>query len=93
MILEGSGNIFDVCMNGDGIIIDELGIKSEFLNIDLLKSLTLEIDSLIETLVIEQQDTNNDEVYDELIDEIKNKKTEYDFEFISSNNEKRVYLL
>ena len=91
-ILEDGAPILDVCMNGDGVILEQLGIKKDFLNIDSLKTYINLTDSLIESIIIKEQDTDKDIVYDELINEFNIKKSEHNFEFISSTSEQKLNL-
>ena len=91
-ILGDGAPILDVCMNGDGVILEQLGIKKDFLNIDSLKTCINLTDSLIESIIIKEQDTDKDIVYDELINEFNSKKSEHNFEFISSTSEQKLNL-
>jgi hypothetical protein len=50
MVLDSGTNFINICINGDGIIADELGIESDLGNIDLLKTYTYEIDSIIKKI-------------------------------------------
>ena len=91
-ILEDQSGLLDVCVNGDGIIIEELGIDSYLGYIDTLKTVSREIDDILGKIIYnEEKATNNqDFVYDELISEIETKKTANDFDLlgnVDSNNE------
>jgi len=93
VILNSGSNFINICINGDGIIADELGIESDLGKIDLLKTLTIEIDSFIRKITENQ---GIDLVYNELLLEYIKKKAEYNFELIkkdSNGNEEKISLL
>ena len=85
MVLEDGAVYFDICINKDGVIYDELGIESDLGKIDILKTLTFEIDSLIEKIITNEANTDQDFVYDELILTIDNKVSENDFDLVKKN--------
>jgi hypothetical protein len=72
VILNSGSNFINICINGDGIIADELGIESDLGKIDLLKTLTIEIDSFIRKITENQ---GIDLVYNELLLEYIKKKS------------------
>ena len=82
MILGEGAVYFDICINEDGVIYDELGIESDLGKIDILKTLTYEIDSIIEQIIINEANTNKDFVYEELISKIDNKESENNFDLV-----------
>ena len=88
-IIGDGASTLDVCMNGDGVIIDELGIENDFININNLRILINGIDTLFESIISKEQE-NKDIVYEELIDEINNKELDYSFELISSSSEQKL---
>mgnify|MGYP006873039110 CR=1 FL=1 len=93
MILSSGSNLINACINGNGIIADELGIESDLGNIDLLKTLTNEIDSSIK-IITESQGI--DLVYNELLLEYEIRKDTNNFEFIKTTtdeNEEKISLL
>ena len=93
MIIDSGPNLINVCINGDGIIADELGIESDLGKIDLLKTLTNDIDSMIIKITENQ---GIDLVYNELLLEYKIKKETHNFELIkkdSNGNEEKISLL
>ena len=98
-IIIGDGAItINACINEDGIIADELGIKSDLDNFDILKTLIFKIDSLYENIILNKNkdDNNIDSVYNEIIKEIdKRKNVEIDFGLIeesSSGTEEKLML-
>ena len=93
MIIDSGSNLINVCINGDGIIADELGIESDLGKINLLKTLTNDIDSMI-IKITENQDF--DLVYNELLLEYNIRKETHNFELIkkdSNGNEEKISLL
>ena len=93
MILDRGTSFINVCINGDGIIADELGIESDLGNIDLLKTLTNDIDSIIQKIAA---NPGIDLVYNELLLEYNIKKAGNNFELIkktSDGNEEKISLL
>ena len=93
MILDSGASLLNVCINGDGIIADELGIESDLGNIDLLKTLTNDIDSIIQKIT---ENPGIDLVYNELLLEYNIKKAGNNFELIkkiSDGNEEKISLL
>ena len=99
MILDSGTSFINVCINGDGIIADELGIESDLGNIDFLKTLTNGIDSILQTITENQSaesTESTDLVYGELLMDYFTKKEENDFELIkktSDGNEEKISLL
>ena len=95
MILDSGTSFINVCINGDGIIADELGIESDLGKIDLLKTYTNQIDSII-IKITENIENPIDLVYNELLLEYNIKKAAYNFELIkkdSDGNEEKISLL
>ena len=93
-IIGEGGDILDVCINHDGILAQKLGIKSDLEKIDNLKRLTYNIDSLFNSINIKQQ-SGQDSVYEELINEINSKISNNDFDFVEKNpsaNEQKINL-
>ena len=99
MVLDSGTNFINICINGDGIIADELGIESDLGNIDLLKTYTYEIDSIIKKITENKGNPENpgtDLVYNELLLEYNKKRAAYNFELIkkdSDGNEEKKSLL
>jgi hypothetical protein len=52
-ILGDGAPILDVCMNGDGVILEQLGIKKDFLNIDSLKTCIKNLSIILNSLVLQ----------------------------------------
>ena len=74
ILLGEDAYLLEVCMNGKGNIWDTLGIEPDLSSIDNLKTLSLEIDLLIEFLTVNEANLDEDPVYDELILEIDERK-------------------
>ena len=89
-ILGDGGPILDVCINGNGIITDELGIESDLEKIDILKQLTYQIDELFLKIITNETKTDYDPVYDSLISEIENKNSNNDFDFVEKDSETKI---
>ena len=92
-ILFQAGSMLDVCFNGDGNFAEELLIDYPLRNIELLKTLTNEIDSSIK-MITETQDI--DLVYNEFLSEYNEKVETNNFEFIkktTDGNEEKISLL
>ena len=94
-VLGDGGPILDVCMNGNGVITNLLGIDSDLGNIDILKTLTQKTDSIFEKIISNEAEANKDLVYDALIAEINKKKQDNDFDFVGnilSNIQEKINL-
>ena len=92
-ILGDGGPILNVCINGNGIITDELGIESDLGKIDILKELSYNIDEIFLKIITNEAKTDYDPVYDSLISEIENKNINNDFDFVekdSANTETKI---
>ena len=84
-VLGKAGSFLNICMNGNGILTEKLGIDNDLGNIDLLKTLTNETDYVIDKIISNEEHTNEDFVYDELITEINVKINNKDFNFVGNN--------
>ena len=93
-IIEGGKGtiILNSCINGNGIISDELGIESDLGNIDILKTLTIEIDKIIGKIIENQSKTDEDLVYDELIAEINLKNAQKNYELVKESSDEKINL-
>ena len=84
-ILGEGGSFLNICMNGNGIMTEKLGIDNDLGNIDLLKTITNETDYVIDKIISNEADIDEDLVYDELITEINTKVDNKDFNFVGNN--------
>ena len=94
-IFENEASYYlDICINGDGIITDELGIENDLGNIGALKTITKSLDKMIEEITIKEEDPEQpDAVYDEIINEInKRKNNQIDYGFVNSNTKRNLNL-
>ena len=85
IIFGERGYILNECINRDGIISDDLGIKIILDSVKYLKEMTIDIDTFLNELMTEPK-TDEDPVYNELISEIdKRKNLEIDFGLVPKN--------
>ena len=86
-IFGDAAEYLNICFNGDGQIVDELGFLNDLDNIGKLKKLTKKLDNIMEKLTERKSNTNSDYVYDELINELnKRKDDQIDFGFVNPGN-------
>ena len=81
-IFGDSAPYLDVCINGDGVIADELGIESDLGNIGALKTITESLDKMINSIIVKESKTNTDTIYDEIINEL-NKRSDDSIDFFN----------
>ena len=85
IIFGERGYILNECINRDGIISDDLGIKIFLDGVEYLKNIADDIDSFLSKIMLESK-TEEDPVYNELISEIdKRKNLEIDFGLVPKN--------
>lgn len=93
-IFGDSAPYLDVCINGDGVIADELGIESDLENIGALKTVIESLDKMINSIIFKESQTNIDTIYDEIINEINKRSDDsIDFGFVNptTNNNLSLY--
>ena len=75
----------DICINGDGIITDELGIENDLGNIGALKTISEKLDQIINAITNKKRDTGKDIVYDEIMNELnKRQNSQINYGFINT---------
>ena len=87
-IFENEASYYlDICINGDGIITDELGIENDLGNIGIIKTITKSLDKMIEEITLKESDpAQPDAVYDEIISEVnKRENNQIDYGFVNTN--------
>ena len=91
-IFDESGPYLDVCINGDGDILEELGLNTDFTNLDSWRKASNKLDNLLNKITTKTSSTITDDVYDEVINDLnKRQRGEVDFGFVNSNDELYVY--
>ena len=93
-IFDDSGPYLDVCINGDGDILDELGLSTDFTNLDLWRKASNKLDNLLNKIITKtQSSTITDTVYDEIISDLnKRQRGEVDFGFVKPNSNDQLYV-
>ena len=84
-VLGEGGSFLNICMNGNGIMTEKLGIDNDLGNIDLLKTITNTTDYVIDKIITKEANFDEDLVYDELITEINTKFQNKDYNFVGNN--------
>ena len=85
VIFGERGYILNECINGDGVISDDLGIDLILKGVEYLKNLIIDIDSFLNKIMKDSK-TDEDSVYNELISEInKRQNLEIDFGLVPKN--------
>ena len=89
-IFDESGPYLDVCINGDGDILEELGLNTDFTNLDSWRKASNKLDNLLNKITTKTQSpTITDNVYDEVINDLdKRQSGEVDFGFVKDPNDK-----
>ena len=92
-IFDESGPYLDVCINGDGDILEELGLNTDFTNLDSWRKTSNKLDNLLNKITTKTSSTITDDVYDEVINDLdKRQRGEVDFGFVKQDsNELYVY--
>ena len=92
-IFGDSAPYLDVCINGDGVIADELGIESDLGNIGALKTITESLDKMINSIIVKESKTNTDTIYDEIINELNKRSDDsIDFGFVNPTTKNNLSL-
>ena len=87
LVLGEAGSYFNVCFNGDGALHRDLGLDLNLEQIDKLKNFVENFDDFLQILsaISLKDDKYVDTTYEELMDEISEKKNHHDFEFVPKN--------
>ena len=89
-----AAHYLDICINGDGIITDDLGIENDLGNIGALKTITEKLDQIIEAITTKKRDTNKDVVYDEIMNELnKRLNNQVNYCFVNSITKTNLTLI
>jgi hypothetical protein len=93
-IFDDSAPYLDVCINGDGDILEELGLNSDFTNLDLWRKASNKLDNLLNKIITKtQSSTITDIVYDEIINDLNKRiNGQTDFGFIKPNSNDQLYV-
>ena len=93
-IFDESGPYLDICINGNGDILEKLGLNTDFTNLDSWRKASNKIDNLLNKITTKtQSSTITDDVYEEVINDLdKRQRGEVDFGFVKQDsNELYVY--
>ena len=93
-IFDESGPYLDVCINGDGDILEELGLNTDFTNLDSWRKASNKLDNLLNKITTKTQSpTITDNVYDEVINDLdKRQRGEVDFGFVKQDPNDKLYV-
>ena len=93
-IFDESGPYLDVCINGDGDILEELGLNTDFTNLDSWRKASNKLDNLLNKITTKTQSpTITDNVYDEVINDLdKRQRGEVDFGFVKQDSNDKLYV-
>ena len=94
-LFENDAAIYlDICINGDGIITDDLGIENDLGNIGALKTITEKLDQIIEAITTKKRDTNKDAVHDEIMNELnKRQNNQVNYGFVNTITKNNLNLI
>ena len=92
-IFDDGGPYLDVCINGDGNITEELGIRTDLENIGALKTVTENLNKMIREITTKADNPDMDVVYDEIESDL-NKRiyNQINYGFINSETKQSLTL-
>ena len=93
-IFDESGPYLDICINGNGDILEKLGLNTDFTNLDSWRKASNKIDNLLNKITTKtQSSTITDDVYEEVINDLdKRQRGEVDFGFVKQDLNDKLYV-